>query len=189
MVKKFIEQLEETLISLLLAAMVIISFSQVVARYVFNIGWESALQLTTLCFAWMTLIGMSYCVRIGAHLGVDAIAKLLPKPLYRASSVLAALLCVLWALLMLDSGWFTAIFGLSDRGGALFYIQKMYQIGLELEEMPVERWIAYIILPIGLILFAYRCLEAAWMIIRGERDALIAGHEAEDLLEETEQKV
>ena len=187
--KKFIEQLEETLISLLLAAMVVVSFSQVVARYVFNTGWGAALELTTLCFAWMTLIGMSYCVRIGAHLGVDAIAKLLPKPLYRASSILAALLCVLWALLMLDSGWFTAMFGMSDRGGAIFYVQKMFQIGLELEEMPVERWIAYIILPIGLILFAYRCLEAAWMIIRGERDALIAGHEAEDLLEETEQKV
>lgn len=189
MIKNFIERLEETLIALLLAAMVMISFSQVVARYVFNIGWESALQLTTLCFAWMTLIGMSYCVRIGAHLGVDAITKLLPKPLYRASSVLAALCCVLWAVLMIDSDWFTTIFGMQDRGGALVYIQKMHMIGLELEEVPLQRWIAYIILPIGLVLFAYRCLEAAWLIIRGERNALIAGHEAEELLEETKQKV
>lgn len=188
MIKNFIEQLEESLIALLLAAMVLISFSQVVARYVFNVGWESALQLTTLCFAWMTLIGMSYCIRVGAHLGVDAVTKLLPNTLYRASSVLAALLCVLWAVLMIESDWLTAILGMKDRGGALVYIQKMHMIGVEMEEVPLKRWIAYIILPIGLALFAYRCLEAAWLIIRGERDALIAGHEAEELLEENQQE-
>ncbi|NQY82449.1 MAG: TRAP transporter small permease subunit [Alphaproteobacteria bacterium] len=149
---------EEALLSFLLVAVVLVSFSQVVARYVLNSAWGEALELTALCFAWMTLIGMSYCVRIGAHLGVDAITKLLPKRIYYASSTLAALLCVLWAMLLFYTAWFTGLFGTRDRGGALAYIQKMHMIVLELEEMPLQHWIAYIILPIGLALFAYRCL-------------------------------
>ena len=35
-----------------------------------------------------------------------------------------------------------------------------------------------------MVLFAYRAGEAAVMILRGRRDGLAAGHEAEDLLRE-----
>ena len=40
------------------------------------------------------------------------------------------------------------------------------------------------ILPIGLFLFMFRCIQAAWQIITGEREMMIAAHEAEDLVAE-----
>ena len=59
MLSKIINRLEESVIAFLLAAMTIITFSQVVARYVFNTGTVWALELTTFCFAWLVLFGMS----------------------------------------------------------------------------------------------------------------------------------
>lgn len=173
----FLAKFEEVSLVLLLAGMTLLSFSQVVARYVFSSGWGGALELTTLAFAWMTLIGMSYCMRVGAHLGVDLIVRLFPKTFYRFFSLVAGGACIFWALLLFDSSWLTVIFGAESRGGALVYIQKMHLIGLELEDLPIPRWLAYIILPIGLLLFAFRSYQAVRAIMRGYRDAVIASHE------------
>jgi C4-dicarboxylate transporter DctQ subunit len=68
-----INRLEENFIALLLAAMTLITFSQVIARYFFNTGAVWALELTTYLFAWLVLFGMSYGVRVGAHIGIDVV--------------------------------------------------------------------------------------------------------------------
>jgi C4-dicarboxylate transporter DctQ subunit len=39
-------------------------------------------------------------------------------------------------------------------------------------------------LPVGLSLLAFRSLEAMIAILRGERELVIAGHEAEELVSE-----
>ena len=48
----------------------------------------------------------------------------------------------------------------------------------------VQRWVAYIMLPIGLSLLAFRSLQAVIAIARGERELIVAGHEAEELVSE-----
>ena len=48
----------------------------------------------------------------------------------------------------------------------------------------VQRWIAYLILPIGLALLGFRALQAIVDIATGKRELIIAGHEAEDLVAE-----
>ena len=74
----------------------------------------------------------------------------------------------------------------------------MFKIGIGLDDLRypeliqemfgtkerVQRWIAYLILPVGLALFAFRCIQAALQIIRGEREMMIAAHEAEELVAE-----
>ena len=74
----------------------------------------------------------------------------------------------------------------------------MFQIGIGLDDLRypewmqetfglqerVQRWIAYLILPIGLALFAFRSLQAMVMIWTGDRDMIIASHEAEELVAE-----
>ncbi|WP_350335910.1 TRAP transporter small permease [Coralliovum pocilloporae] len=198
-----VTRFEETVIALLLAGMTLVTFSQVVARYVFNTGWGAALEFTTLMFAWMILFGMSYGLKIGAHLGVDAFIKLFPDRFYRIFTVLAALICLLYAALLLSADWLQVLFGqdINARGGAISYVQKMAKFGIGLEELrlpewavhafgleseEIPRWIAYLILPLGLALFAFRCIQAVWQIITGERSAIIAGHEAEELVAENE---
>ncbi|AMN51122.1 MULTISPECIES: TRAP transporter small permease [Stappiaceae] len=196
-VDNWVTRFEEGVLAFLLAAMTIVSFTQVVARYGFNSGWTGALEFTRILFAWLILFGMSYGVKIGSHLGVDAVIRLFPKPVFRAVAVFGALCGVVYALTLLWSEWLH-IFGLDTRGGAIDYWSKMYKIGIGLDDLRypdaiietfgtkerVQRWIAYLILPIGLFLFMFRCIQAAWQIITGEREMMIAAHEAEDLVAE-----
>ncbi|MBO0347247.1 TRAP transporter small permease [Roseibium limicola] len=196
-VDNWVTRFEESVIALLLAAMTLVSFTQVVARYGFNSGWTGALEFTRILFAWLILFGMSYAVKIGSHLGVDAVIRLLPKPLFRAAAIFGALCGVAYAGTLLYSEWLH-IFGLNTRGGAIDYWSKMHKIGIGLDDLRypqviidtfgtqerVQRWIAYLILPIGLALFMFRCLQAAWQIWIGERVMMIAAHEAEELVAE-----
>ncbi len=196
-VDNWVTRFEEGVIAFLLAAMTIVSFTQVVARYGFNSGWTGALEFTRILFAWLILFGMSYGVKIGSHLGVDAVIRLFPRPVFRALAVFGALCGVAYAVILLHSDWLQ-IFGANARGGAWDYWSKMYKIGIGLDDLRypeflqdslgvqerVQRWIAYLILPVGLALFAFRCAEAVWQILTGEREMMIAAHEAEELVAE-----
>ncbi|ADZ69193.1 TRAP transporter small permease [Polymorphum gilvum] len=196
-VDNWVTRFEEGVLAFLLAAMTIVTFTQVVARYGFNSGWTGALEFTRILFAWLILFGMSYGVKIGAHLGVDAVVRLLPTRLFRTVAVFGALCGVAYGVILLSSDWLQ-LFGANARGGAIDYWSKMYKIGIGLDDLRypefiqetfgtkqrVQRWIAYLILPIGLALFAFRCLQAAWQIVRGEREMMIAAHEAEELVAE-----
>lgn len=187
-----IDRLEESVIAALLAAMTIVAFTQVIARYVFNTGWTGALEFTRILFAWLILFGMSYGIKVGAHLGVDVFIRMLPSRLFRAAAVFGALCTLLYAVILLSSDWLT-VFGIDARGGAIDYWQKMHKIGIGLDDLRfpiwmqeafglqerVHRWIAYLILPIGLALLAFRSLQALVAILRGKRETIIAAHEVE----------
>ncbi len=73
----FIDRLEEMLISGILGMMALITFASVVTRYGFNNNILWALELTVFLFAWLVLLGASYAVRKGSHLGVDIIINIL----------------------------------------------------------------------------------------------------------------
>ena len=192
-----VTRFEENVLATLLALITIVSFVQVIARYGFNTGWGGALEFTRILFAWMILFGMSYGIKIGSHLGVDAVITLLPQRLFRAVAIAGALCCVLYAVILISSTWLN-FFGADTKGGAVFYWERMFKIGIGLDDLRypvwmqetfglqerVQRWIAYLILPIGLAIFAYRSLQAMVGIWRGERKMIIASHEAEELVAE-----
>jgi C4-dicarboxylate transporter DctQ subunit len=195
--RDLVTRIEEGILSILLAAITLVSFSQVVARYGFNSGWTGALELTRILFAWLILFGMSYGIKTNSHLGVDIFVRMLPKRVFRVAAIFGALICFLYGFTLLFSDWLQA-FGANARGGAVAYWQRMFQLGIGLDGIRypdwmqtafgmqdrVQRWIAYLMLPIGLSLFAYRSLEAIIDIARGKREPIIASHEAEDLVAE-----
>lgn len=188
---------EENVLSILLAVITVVAFTQVIARYGFNSGWTGALEFQRILFAWMILLGMSYGVRCGAHLGVDAFVRMFPRPLFRAVAVFGAIACILYAAILLGSSWLQ-IFGANSKGGAMLYWSTIFRSGSGLDEMKypqfmidmfgtkdrIQRWVAYLILPGGLALFAFRSFQAMVQIMRGERELMIASHEAEELVAE-----
>ncbi|MEF2553197.1 TRAP transporter small permease [Aurantimonas sp. A2-1-M11] len=194
---EIVTRIEENILATILAAITLISFSQVVARYGFNSGWTGALELTRILFAWMILFGMSYGLKQGIHLGVDALIRLFPKPLFRVAALFGAFCTALYAIMLLSADWLS-IFGANSSGGAIFYWKRFFDLGLGLDDLRypvfiqeafgmqerVQRWIAYLILPIGLSMLAFRALQGLVQIWNGERELIIASHEAEDLVAE-----
>lgn len=188
---------EENVLAVLLAIITVVAFTQVVARYGFNSGWSGALEFQRILFAWMILLGMSYGVRSGTHLGVDAFIRMFPRPVFRVVAVFGAVACILYAAILLGSSWLH-VFGAHSKGGAVLYWSTIFRTGSGLDEMKypqfiidmfhtkerIHRWVAYLVLPAGLALFVFRSSQAAIQIIRGERELLIAGHEAEELVAE-----
>jgi C4-dicarboxylate transporter DctQ subunit len=193
MISRIVNRLEEGAMAFFLGVMVVITFSQVVARYVFNSGAVWALELTTYVFAWLVLIGVSYGVKVGAHLGVDAFVRIAPARYQRWLILLATLLCCVYAGIMLYGAW--------------DYWSKIYRFGIDTEDIYVprviveaiyggpdykhepvgiDRWVPYAALPLGMALLLFRFIEALVMIATGRRATLIASHEAEDAVAEVQ---
>jgi len=193
----WVQRAEENILATLLATITIVSFAQVIARYGFNMGWGGALEFTRILFAWMILFGMGFGIKMGTHLGVDALIRKLPPSLFKAVALFGALCGVFYGVILLSADWLQ-LFGANTKGGAIVYWSKFFQIGIGLDDLRypawfmelfgvqerVHRWLAYIMLPLGLALFAYRCLQGVVQIWRGERELIVAGHEAEDLVAE-----
>ena len=57
------DRLEETLIAAIIGLMAIITFANVVARYIFNSNILWAQELTVFMFAWLVLLGACYAVK------------------------------------------------------------------------------------------------------------------------------
>ncbi len=156
---RWLEHLEEALVAILMAAMTLTAFGQVVARYVFNYSFVWALELNGVLFAWLIFVGMSYGVRVGAHIGIDAAVKLLRPGPARTVAMIAAALCTVYALIVMVGGW--------------KYVQKMYDVGIEMQDLPVPQWVPRIILPLGFALLALRFAQAFARLWRGEQTQLL----------------
>ena len=166
---RVVNALEEGIIALLFAAMTLVTFVQVVLRYVFNTGFVWALELTVYLFAWLVLFGMSYGVKVHAHLGVDALVKLFPHHVQRVFSLLAVAAGLVYGAILLIGSW--------------DYVWKLFRIGIESEDLPIPQWVPMAILPVGAALLMFRLAQVGLRIWRGEQGSLL-GDEARQTIED-----
>ena len=169
MLLRLIHHLEEGFIALLLALMTLITFSQVVARYFFSTGFGWALELTTYLFAWLVLFGVSYGIKVGAHIGIDILVRQLPHQWRRIVGLLAVLACCAYCIILLV--------------GATGYVYKIYEVGIEAQDLPIPRWIPFIMLPLGLLLALLRLMHIAWLTATGHLEGLRLADEAREAIE------
>jgi C4-dicarboxylate transporter DctQ subunit len=170
-VLRWYARLEEGAIAFLLALMTLITFGQVIARYVFDYSFVWALELVTFLFAWLIFLGMSYGVRVGSHIGVDALVRALNPRNARIVGAIAALFCIAYSLIALFGSW--------------RYVVTMHGIGTLAQDLPIPVWIPQTVLPLGFALLALRFAEVLWRIVRGS-EAHLLGDEAATILEQAE---
>ena len=166
MLIRALNKAEEAIISLLLVAMTLLVFLEVVLRFVFSTGFIWSQELTLHISAWFVLFGASYGLKVGAHIGVDAFVKLLPHTLHRIASGVAVIGALTYCGLFCYGSW--------------VYLSKMKKIGIELEDLPIATWIAHSILIFGLALIVMRLVELLWSIVKGESDGFRHVDEAKE---------
>ncbi|SDH55362.1 TRAP transporter small permease [Alloyangia pacifica] len=209
---RFVNELEETAIAVILGLMTLLTFVNVVLRYGFNTGVIWGLEAVTFLFAWLVLFGVSYAVKVTAHLGVDAVTSLLPPTLRRTLALVAAALCIFYAFLLLKGAWdYWANFAnLPQTTGRWFPTgfeemkRTSYRSWYEVVDIPMPDWlrfiepwinegehyeklprfIPYAMLPFGMALLLFRFVQAGVHIWTGKQDSLIVSHEAEDAVDD-----
>jgi C4-dicarboxylate transporter DctQ subunit len=188
---RVVNDLEEGLIALLLGLMTLITFANVIARYVFNSNILWALETTVFLFAWLVLIGASYCVKKNAHLGVDVVLAMLPGGVRRLVGLFAVACCLAFCVLLLIGSWQYWLpfagkqvwYEVNDipMPGFLRFIEPLMNEGEAYEKLP--RFIPYFALPLGICLLTFRFLQAGWYVMTGRQDMVIASHEVEEQLD------
>jgi C4-dicarboxylate transporter, DctQ subunit len=213
--KSFADRIEETLISAILGVMTLITFANVVARYGFNKNILWALELTVFLFGWLVLLGASYAVKKGSHLGVDIVVNILTPKSRRVLGLVAVAVCVAFSFLMLkgawdywanfanlpgtEGRWFPLGFEEKYRGkgwyevndiphpAILGWMETVFNEGEEYEKIP--RLLPYFVLPLSMALMLFRFLQAAWAVWVGAADRLVASHEVEDEIQDAREQL
>lgn len=192
-VGRWVNDIEETFIAVTLGLMTMVTFANVVARYVFNDNILWALEVTVFLFAWLVLVGASYCVKTTAHLGVDLIINALSPVPRRILALVAVAACIAFSILLMIGSWNywepfvgkRAWYQVDDivMPDFLQFLSVWLNEGERYDKLP--RFIPYFGLPLGIALLTFRFLQAGWRIYSGKQVLVIASHEAEDMLLDT----
>lgn len=158
--------------------------SEGVSDFFYNIGdffldlvqtmtWSNA--LTKALFAWLIFFGLAYGVRIGGHIGVDALVKLASRSTQRVIAIIACLFCLGYAGLLSVASfeWINtlmkAAIGADDLG----------QFG-------INQWHIGLIVPLGFTMVFIRFIEILVRLIRNQQVGLGLADEAADALKLSE---
>jgi TRAP-type C4-dicarboxylate transport system permease small subunit len=98
-------RLLELLIVVLMVAMVVMVFGNVVLRYGFNSGIDVSDEMSRYCFVWLTYIGAMVAMREGGHLGVDSLVRRLPVGGQKTALFLSEVLMLLCNGLFVLGTW------------------------------------------------------------------------------------
>ncbi|PVA06808.1 TRAP transporter small permease [Thalassorhabdomicrobium marinisediminis] len=199
-----VDQFERIAIAVLLGLMTLTTFANVVLRYIFNSTLIWGLEVTLILFAWLVLFGMSYCVKVTAHLGVDALLNVLPSRARFTLTAIAGLACLIYAALLLKGAWdywapYAALNRTSGRWlptgfaetrsqawyltdqvpmpAVLSWLEPLINMGERYDRLP--RVVGYTMLPVGVALLLFRLLQAFYELLQGVRSSFIVSHEVE----------
>ncbi|HIJ80073.1 MAG TPA: TRAP transporter small permease [Desulfuromonadales bacterium] len=177
---KYLDHLEEWIITFLMGAATLIIFVSIIHRYgaglpipgiqvwliQLNLSW--AQELCIYMFVWMAKFGAAYGVRSGIHVGVDVLVNRLPDD-WRKKGVLVAIVC---------GTIFTGIIGTL---GATFvwenglHYAAFNKLGLNLTDLtegPITpdlewpTWVIYSAVPLGSYLMCFRFIQVGWRFVR-----------------------
>ena len=185
-----IDEIEESCIAICLGLMTLITFANVIARYIFNSNILWALELTVFLFAWLVLMGASYAVKKQVHIGVDVVINAVSPGKRKVLALLSIVACLAFSLLLLVGSWNYWISFITERAWLetedipmpqiLMFMADWFNEGEVYEKVP--RFIPYLALPLGMALMTFRFLQMGYKIITGEVDKIIASHEVEEEL-------
>jgi C4-dicarboxylate transporter DctQ subunit len=176
---KYLDHLEEWIISLLMGGATLIIFLAVLHRYLagapipvfqdwmlaLNFSW--AQELCIIMFVWMAKFGAAYGVRTGIHVGVDVIINRMNEKLRNKFIIFALLAGALFTgaigylggHFVWDNGAhhaFLSLFGMDVTG---------IPEGPTTPDLEWPTWMVYCAIPLGSTLMSFRFLQVTWNFV------------------------
>lgn len=151
-----------------ITAGVAVSFTNVIARYLFDASLTWASELSIFLFLWSVFFGAAYCFKKDAHIAVTIILDIVPTPIAKAMLVISHVIT------------------LAYLAAVSYYGYEYLQLVIDLEERSVDldipMWIIYLVIPISFALAAYRVGERLVIILRTPHELITQESEAEMIL-------
>ena len=167
---RILNRVEEAIICLLLVSTTLLVFIDVVMRFGFNTGFLWSQELTLYMSAWFVLIGASYGLKQGSHIGMDAFVKIFPTAGRRLLTSIGCILGLFYCGLVIYGSW--------------VYLKKVKRIGIGLEDIPsLPTWIAQSLLLFGFVFLGIRLLILLKSVLTGETDCFRHADEAKESMQ------
>ena len=143
-------QANRALMMIILAAMVVVTFVNVILRYSGENSFLWGEEVARHLMIWLAFVGSGMTLRAGAHIGIDTLEQRLPAPAGRAvRTVIAVIMLMLFVALMLE--------GVDYAWRTRFQTSAALQISMA--------WV-YAGMPVGcLLMIAHLCLVARRYIL------------------------
>ena len=198
---KFLDHLEEWLVTFLMGAATLIIFVAVIHRYaaglaipgvqdwLLSLSMSWAQELTIIMFVWMAKFGAAYGVRTGIHVGVDVLINNLNDAMRRKFIIFGLCAGALFTGVVATLGT-----GFVWENGA--HHAALNLLGMSLDGVPEgpttpdlewPTWMVYSAIPLGTSLMCFRFLQVLKIFVKtGELPHHDHGHvegldEAEEL--------
>ncbi len=146
------EHLEEACCAAMLAAMSLLAFANILARYLTNFSLAFTEEIEVSLLVWLTLLGAAAGFKHGVHIGLTFLVERLPP---RARRGLAVATAALGVALYLALVWFS-----------VWQIRDEALMGTTSEALGIPQWIYTLGLPIGGLLVIARTVQAARRALR-----------------------
>jgi TRAP-type C4-dicarboxylate transport system permease small subunit len=148
---RWLHNIEDGLLGLILFTMVALASSQVIMRNLFDSGFSWGDPLLRLLVLWLGLMGAMVATRLDRHITVDALLRVLTPALQRIARILTKLATAAVCTLL---AWHSA------RLVAMDYEYQTLMIG------NVPAWIGDLILPIAFSVMTLRLVIQAVVLFR-----------------------
>lgn len=156
---QFLVKVETVFLVLFLSIMILLSFSQVVMRNFWGIGFLWADPLVRHLVIWVGFIGAAIATHEERHIGIDAFSRFFSARWKHAVRILTSLFAIVVCYFLADAAW---VFLVDEKASGSDFM------------LTIPTWIALIIIPTGYVLmgfhFIVKIVEHALMLFgKGEK--------------------
>jgi len=156
LIKKVFDHFEEGVCVILMASMLLITFVNVISRYVFHASMSYTDEVTTGMFVYLTTFGTAIAAKRKAHLGLSLITDRMKGRLKAVVISFTFILCAVFSCILLYTGW-----------QMMMNQVNLGQISAALE---IPEWLYGAAIPIGGFFMLFRFAQAAWLEIKSVKE-------------------
>ncbi len=164
--KDLYDHLEEVIMIVLLAAMVVILFYQIIMRYLFNDSPAWTEEIARYMFIWETWVGISVGAKYGKHIEVTMLVDRLPERGRAALRIIADLIVIAICLVVVRQG--------------TVLVDRLLSVGSYSPALHIPMGYIYAAVPVGCGLMILRNLGSIFRaggVLLGKKQTLLKGGE------------
>jgi len=167
---------------------VLLTFINVVLRYVFDMSLTWAAELTNYLFIWSALFGAAYGFKKGAHISVTALIERFPAYLLKFFLIFANILSVLYLGILSYLGYQLVLMLVDfDERSVDLHIPEWLLNLLNVDnigDLFIPMWIPHLVLPIAFLLAGYRVVEKIVELFQTKSEDIKLFSEHEEVIKE-----